>query len=306
LTAVASSGAADILWLDHPDSTDVASVGAKAAHLSRLAALGSVPPGFSLTAGARARTGSALHLSPELRASLARAYAGLAAMTGAETPRVAVRSSAIDEDGPLASFAGQHETYLNISGVEAVVAAVERCWASARSEHALTYRRQHGLPLDDIRLSVLVQQLVPADVSAVMFSANPVSGRRDEIVVTASWGLGESIVGGTVTPDSWVVSKDTLAIVDRRPGDKRRMTVAVDGGTREVDVPRLLAKQPSLTDEQVIEMAVLSLQLERQMGWPVDVESAWAQRHHYLLQCRPITALGRTSGLEDDRLEPAA
>jgi pyruvate,water dikinase len=207
------------------------------------------------------------------------------------TPAVAVRSSALDEDGLAASFAGQHETVLNVSGLSAVLAAIGRCWASFVSERALAYRRQHGLTALPGRLAVLVQELVPADVAAVLFSANPISRRRDEIVITASWGLGESIVGGSVTPDTYIVRKGCLSIVSRQLGQKSQMTVAVPGGTREVVVPRLLRGRLTLSDEQAVELARLALRLEVVMSWPVDIECAYAADRLYLLQCRPVTTL---------------
>src|SRR5512147_1511056 len=184
----------------------------------------------------------------------------------------AVRSSAVDEDGSTASFAGQHETYLNIVGADAIIQAVTRCWESARSEHALDYRRQQGLSVKRPQLAVLVQQLVAADVAAVVFSANPVTGNRDEVMINASWGLGESIVGGTVMPDTFVVRKSDLAVINRMIADKQYMTVSAPGGTQEVDVPRFLRTEASLNDEQAIEMAKLALILERTMEHPVDVE----------------------------------
>jgi phosphoenolpyruvate synthase/pyruvate phosphate dikinase len=204
---------------------------------------------------------------------------------------VAVRSSAADEDGAAASFAGQHETYLNIVGAEAIIQAVTRCWESARSERALEYRRQQGLSVDRLQLAVLVQQLIASDVSAVVFSANPITSGRDEIMINASWGLGESIVGGTVTPDTFIVRKADLAITSRTIADKHRMTISVPGGTREVDVPHFLRTQASLNDEQVIEAAQLALTLDATMNCPVDVECAYAGGKLYLLQCRPITTL---------------
>ena len=169
--------------------------------------------------------------------------------------------------------------------------AVVRCWGSARTERAVEYRRQKGLALDSARLAVLVQHLVPADVSAVVFSANPVTGDRKEILINASWGLGESIVGGTVTPDAYVVTRNELALSERRISEKRRMTVAVPGGTREVEVPGFLRDQASLGEDQVAEVAGLALALEEEMGWPVDLECAYAGGRLYLLQCRPVTAL---------------
>jgi phosphoenolpyruvate synthase/pyruvate phosphate dikinase len=282
-----------IVWLGDLDAHDVALVGAKAAHLSRLATAHLIPAGFVLTAAASMRGGENEPLTPELRRALADAYAELAQRTGSIEPSVAVRSSAIDEDGPTASFAGQHETLLNVHGVDALLAAVEQCWASARSPQALAYRRLHGLGTDRIALAVLVQALVRADVSGVAFSANPVNGDRSEAVVTASWGLGESIVGGTVTPDTWHIARHTLDLIACRPGDKRRMTIAVPGGTREVDVPRLLREQPSLSEEQARAAATLALELEGAFGWPVDIEFALAGDQLYLLQARPITTLGR-------------
>jgi pyruvate,water dikinase len=138
---------------------------------------------------------------------------------------------------------------------------------------------------------VLVQQLVASDVSAVVFSANPITGNRDEVVINASWGLGESIVGGTVTPDTFIVHKSDLAVVQGVIANKQRMTVSASGGTHEVEVPRFLRNEASLNGEQVLEMAKLALTLEVTMEHPVDVECAYAGGELYLLQCRPITTL---------------
>jgi phosphoenolpyruvate synthase/pyruvate phosphate dikinase len=277
----------NLLWLGDPQSFDVAVVGGKAANLSRLARLyHRVPDGFSIPV---TLMNEAHPL--ELRGDIERAISDLMACHSLPELVAAVRSSAVDEDGATASFAGQHETYLNIVGADSIVAAVTRCWESARSERALDYRRRQGLSVERLHLAVLVQQLVASDVSAVVFSANPVTGSRDEIVINASWGLGESIVGGTVTPDIFVVRKTDLAITGRTIVNKQRMTVAVAGGTNEVTVPRFLRDQASLSDEQVIEMAQLALTLEATMGFPVDVECASAGGKLYLLQCRPITTL---------------
>ena len=142
-----------------------------------------------------------------------------------------------------------------------------------------------------MQLAVLVQELVASDVSAVVFSANPITGSRDEIVINASWGLGESIVGGTVTPDMFIVRKSDLVVINRVIADKQHMTVSVPGGIHEVDVPRFLRETASLNDEQVIEMARLALTLEVTMEHPVDVECAYTGGELYLLQCRPITTL---------------
>ncbi len=275
----------NIVWLDEPQAQDLSLVGGKVASLSKLAIEFRVPHGFCVTT--LAYQNAAAHLTEEVT----RAYQALAERSGSAQPSVAVRSSAVDEDGSAASFAGQHETYLNIRGADAVNEAVVRCWQSARSERALAYRRQQGLANADVKLAVLVQQLVASDVSAVVFSANPVTGSRDEVMINASWGLGESIVGGTVTPDTFVVSKSNLQVMERALAEKTRMTVAVEGGTREVDVPRILRAQPSLMDEQAVEMARLAITLEATMGYAVDIECAFAGGQLYLLQCRPITTL---------------
>ena len=277
----------NLLWLGDPKSFDAALVGGKAANLSRLARLyHRVPDGFCIPAtlmdGAHP-----LDLRSEITASIS----DLMACHRLPELIVAVRSSAVDEDGATASFAGQHETYLNIVGADAIIQAVTRCWESARSERALEYRRQQGLSMERPQLAVLVQQLVASDVSAVVFSANPVTGSRDEVMINASWGLGESIVGGTVTPDTFVVRKSDLAITSRSIADKQHMTVSTPGGTREVEVPRFLRAQASLNDAQIVEMAKLALTLEVTMEHPVDIECAYAGGELYLLQCRPITTL---------------
>jgi pyruvate,water dikinase len=225
----------------------------------------------------------------ELRGAIDRAIADLMACHSLPDFVAAVRSSAIDEDGLAASFAGQHESYLNVVGAEEIIQAVARCWESAHSERAMAYRRHQSLPLEQVQLAVLVQQLVAADVSAVAFSANPVTGDRDEVIINASWGLGESVVGGSVTPDTFIMRKTDLGVKQRAIADKARMTVSVPGGTREVDVPRFLRLEAVLSVEQVAEIAQLAINLEATMGWPVDVECAYAAGQLYLLQCRPIT-----------------
>ncbi|MCB9432217.1 MAG: PEP/pyruvate-binding domain-containing protein [Ardenticatenaceae bacterium] len=277
----------NLLWLGDPKSFDAALVGGKVANLSRLArAYHRVPDGFCIPA-------TVLHeMHPsDLYDDVVTAVSALMACHGLAELVTAVRSSAVDEDSADASFAGQHETYLNIVGVEAIVQAIAQCWESAHSERALAYRRQQGLASERPQIAVLVQQLVAADSSAVVFSANPITGSRDEIMINASWGLGESIVGGTVTPDTFVVSKSDQTISSRIIADKQHMTVSVPGGTSEVDVPRFLRSQASLNDEQVLEMAQLALTLEQAMGYPVDIECAYAGGELYLLQCRPITTL---------------
>ena len=277
----------NLLWLGDPKSFDSSLVGGKAANLSRLARMyHRVPDGFSLPVTVM----DEVH-PLDLRDEIICAISDLMNCHRLPDFIAAVRSSAVDEDGATASFAGQHETYLNIVGADAIIQAVTRCWESAQSGHALDYRRQQGLSVKRPQLAVLVQQLIAAEVAAVVFSANPITGNRDEVMINASWGLGESIVGGTVTPDTFIVRKSDLAIVQRIIADKQRMTVSAPSGTHEVDVPRFLRNTSSLNDEQVIETAKLALTLEATMEHPVDVECAYAGGELYLLQCRPITTL---------------
>ncbi len=284
----------DIVWIEPGNGLDHALVGGKAANLSHLAAGHRVPPAFCLPTTAFARwLPSGAHtvsaLPAELYAQLAAAYQQLAARCGSPELRVAVRSSAVDEDGACYSYAGQHTTYLNVVGLAPVAQAVLACWASARSAHALAYRQQHGLATDNIHMAVIVQQLIPADVSAILFSANPVTSCPTEIVINASWGLGESLVNGAVTPDMLVIRKDDLAVLSYQLGHKGTMTVPAPVGTHQLPTPRWLRTQPALTPAQILELAQLALTLETHMGWPVDVECCYRHGVLYLLQCRPIT-----------------
>ena len=285
----------DLLWLGEATADDFALMGRKAGHLSRLAASYHVPPGFCLTTAAYVQAKddpcSCIPRSSQLYRKVQIAYEDLAERAEVAEVGVAVRSSAVDEDGDGASFAGQHETYLNVRGAECVAEAVVCCWESAHAQRALAYRQRQGLDDDGIRLAVLVQQMVVADISAVAFSANPVTGNQDEIVINASWGLGESIVGGTVTPDTYTIAKAAWTIGPRQVADKQRMTVAVPGGTSEVNVPALLRRQPVLDEARILQIGDLAARLANHMGCPVDIECAYEGEQLYLLQCRPITAL---------------
>jgi len=277
----------NLLWLGDPKSFDVALVGGKAANLSRLARMyHRVPDGFSLPVTVMDEAHP-----HDLQNEISAAISDLMACHSLPDFIAAVRSSAVDEDGATASFAGQHETYLNVVGADEILQSIIRCWESARSERALEYRRQQGLSVEHAQIAVLVQQLIASDVSAVVFSANPVTGNRDEVLINASWGLGESIVGGTVTPDTFAVRKSDMQITQRMIADKELMTVSAPKGTHEVEVPRFLRNEASLGDEQVIEMAKLAKTLETTLEHPVDIECAYANGQLYLLQCRPITTL---------------
>jgi rifampicin phosphotransferase len=204
---------------------------------------------------------------------------------------MAVRSSATAEDLPGASFAGQHDSFLNVEGPEAVVAAVKRCWASLWNPRAITYRRRQGMDAPEVAIAVVVQRMVVAERAGVLFTANPLDHRRDRMLLSASWGLGEAVVGGEVTPDQWVLDAGSGEILNRRIADKRVMTVREASGTATRDMPEYLRMAPALDDELVVELAGLGRSAAVAFGSPQDIEWTWAEGRFYLVQSRPITAL---------------
>ena len=221
----------------------------------------------------------------EISAAISAAYANL------KDAPVAVRSSATAEDLPEASFAGQQDTYLNMIGEAAVQQAVKRCWASLWTARAIAYRGKQNIAPADVALAVVVQELVPADAAGVMFTANPLNGRRDQVVINAAWGLGEAVVSGTVTPDSITVDKLTGRPVQRETVEKLVMTVRTDSGTREQPVPNRLKKVPVLNDAQVRKLSRLGLEIEKLYAAPMDIEWALAKDKFAIVQARPITSL---------------
>jgi pyruvate,water dikinase len=202
-----------------------------------------------------------------------------------------VRSSATAEDLPGMSFAGQLETYLNVRGVDAVLVAVKRCWASLWTGRVIDYRRRQGIRSEDVSIAVVVQRLVLAEAAGVAFTANPVTGARDELMINAAWGLGEAIVSGRVTPDTIVIRKPDGAIVSQEIADKETMTVRTPEGTREEPVPAHRHKQAALEPAQAAELAQLGTQIEKLYGEAMDIEWALCEGQIFILQARPITAL---------------
>src|SRR5215211_5622356 len=205
---------------------------------------------------------------------------------------VAVRSSATAEDLPQASFAGQQDTYLNVIGVESLLDAVRNCWASLWTDRAVSYRATNGIDPHGVRLAVVVQRMVDASVAGVLFTANPVTGKRRQAVIDASPGLGEAVVSGMVNPDHFVANPATGEIVERRLGDKRVAVMAGSGsGTERVELASG-EDRTSLSDDQVLALAKLGARVEEHYGTPQDTE--WAIDDNgglWLLQARPITTL---------------
>ena len=210
---------------------------------------------------------------------------------GRDTP-VAVRSSATAEDLPYASFAGQQDTYLYVIGAGPVLDAVRRCWASLWSDRAVVYRATNGIDHRAVRIAVAIQRMVMSEIAGVLFTANPVSGRRRQAVIDASPGLGEAVVSGAVNPDHFVVDTSTGEILERRLGDKRfEVRSAPGGGTRHVERPAS-AGTACITDDQVRALAALGDRVEAHYGAPQDTEWAIdAEGKLWLTQARPITTL---------------
>ncbi len=206
---------------------------------------------------------------------------------------VAVRSSATAEDLPDLSFAGQQDSYLNVRGESALLTALRSCWSSLWNARAISYREQKGISHRDVAMAVVVQTMVPADVAGILFTANPATGDRSEIIINASFGLGEAIVSGQVTPDSYLLNRDDLEVKQTIIGTKDKMTVSMTGqGTTALAVTEGKRKQSSLTDAMLNELAALGLKVEFLFeGIPQDIEWALVNDKFYLLQSRPITSL---------------
>lgn len=205
-------------------------------------------------------------------------------------PLVAVRSSATSEDSKAASFAGQNETFLDVCGEANLVDAVKRCWASLFVARSIFYRVQNHFDHLKSFIAVVVQAMVPSEVSGVMFSIDPVTNNKSRVVIETVWGLGEYIVQGKVTPDHYEVNKTDLFITDRKFVDQKVMLVRKVGAeTKEVKVPKSKQEIRKINDEQIKRLAELSIALEKHYFFPQDSEFAVAHGEVFLVQTRPIT-----------------
>jgi pyruvate,water dikinase len=270
----------------------VALVGGKSAHLGDLRAAGfPVPPGFAVTERAldvSSPEAAERGLEDEVAAQIREAYARL----GDDAP-VAVRSSAIAEDGADASFAGVQDTYLWIRGADEVLHAVARCWASYFNDEAVAYRSNHAGAAPG--MSVAVQAMVDARVAGVMFTLNPVTGDPSCIAIDASYGLGVTIVGGEVTPDSFLVSKVTREILRSDVGAKAVECVAdpVRGETVTREVEQERRERLCLEESEVLRLAELGRAVEKHYGCAQDLEWALEGDDLWLLQSRAETVWAR-------------
>jgi pyruvate,water dikinase len=257
-------------------------VGGKGLSLGRLAQAGlPVPPGFCITTHAYRQFGSA-SLSPEseLGVAIATAYRTLGAGL------VAVRSSAVGEDGSELSFAGQQETILGVEGEPDICEAVARCWASLRTERAVAYRKKQGIGEEGLAMAVVVQRLVPAESAGVLFTRDPLDPTGQRLLIEASWGLGESVVSGRVQPDRFHLDRATGKVLERHIGSKSEQVTARG---RE-DVPADMRARACLEEPQLTALTELARRVEEHYREPRDIEWAWAGGTLWLLQARPITA----------------
>ena len=260
---------------------DDALFGSKAVSLGEAARAGlPLPPGVALAGSVVEAVASGDEGAIETVAKAVRPLGG----------PLAVRSSAVDEDGADASFAGQHLTLLNVPSANEVGTALREIWWSANSDSAITYRQRVGLFVRP-SVGVVVQALLDPDVAGVMFTQNPVTG-ADERVIEASWGLGEAVVAGLVIPDSFRVARSG-EVLERRAGMKKvAIRTLPEGGTVERDVDPELVERLCLDDGQLAELSGLAGRCEQVYGPARDIEWAFAGGSLYLLQCRAVTRAG--------------
>jgi pyruvate,water dikinase len=208
-----------------------------------------------------------------------------------KTTSVAVRSSATAEDGSLAAWAGQLDSFLN-TNKKTLYINIQKCWASLFTPRAIFYRFQKKMENQKISVSVVVQKLIPSEVSGVAFSVHPVTQDRNQMIIEAGFGLGEAIVSGSITPDSYVLEKDILSLLDKNYYPQEEMVVrSLKGATLRKKVPAKIKNKPKLTDSEIITLAKIILLIEKHYGFPVDVEWAFYKKKFYVLQSRPITTL---------------
>lgn len=320
----------NVLWFDELHRADVNLVGGKSSSLGELTSLAGIPVpyGFATTAHAYRyfmevtglndqvnallasitdyEDSDELHaacvkirelitnaeMPSDLAQNIAQAYQQLAKKMEQTNPFVAIRSSATAEDLPDASFAGQQDSYLNVRGQADVIKRVQQCYASLFTDRATYYRHKQNFPYEKVALSAAVQMMVFSKSSGIMFSVNVATGDDTKVIIDGIWGLGEYIVQGTVTPDDFLVDKETMKIVSKTINNKDIELVRLpDGGVEEQKVPAEIAEKPVLTDEQVLELAGYAKKIEEHYGCYMDMEFALDKNTNklWMVQARPET-----------------
>lgn len=316
----------NVLWLEEIKKEDIVSVGGKGASLGEMTSIGlPVPTAFVVTAQAFrrflvesgieetlfrrldrldvddtdaleavARDAQDLVLNVGIPEQIRDDITGAYSRMGEGGMIVAVRSSATAEDLPEASFAGQQETFLNIKGDADLLEAVQKCWASLYGERAIYYRSKQGFDDRSVNIAVVVQQLIPSEKAGVLFTSHPVTG-EPLTIIEGSWGLGEAVVSGSVSPDKYVFDLRTERVVDRLIAEKE-IAILADGGkgTKIVDLTPEQRDAAVLSDEEVARLSMLGKIAEDHYGIPQDIEWAIVEKEFFILQSRPITTIKRS------------
>ncbi|MCL2687966.1 MAG: phosphoenolpyruvate synthase [Methanobrevibacter sp.] len=239
-------------------------------------------------------------ISEDISTLIVEAYNVLSEQVGEENVLVAIRSSATAEDLPEASFAGQQDTFLNIQGANSVIEYVRKCWASLFEARAIFYREENNFEHSKVYIAVVVQEMVAAEKAGVMFTVNPSTG-EDVALIEGSWGLGEAVVSGSVTPDTYYVDKKNNNVLDFSVADKKVMFEKLDSGeTKQVDVPENLRKKRVLSENELIELTEMGKRIQKHYNAPQDTEWAFHNKKLHMLQSRPITTLDDAEGLGNE------
>lgn len=203
---------------------------------------------------------------------------------------VAVRSSATAEDSSVASWAGELESYLNTTR-ENLLGNVKKCWASLFTPRAIVYRNEKGLRNTHVSVAVVVQKMVQSEVAGITFTVHPVTEDRNQMIIEACWGLGEMIVGGQVTPDSYVIDKSAAAIIDVNVAEQDEMLVRHGNGNKRAAVPSEKKSKQKFDVGEIMAIAKICERIERHYGFPCDIEWGFEKGKFYIVQSRPITTL---------------
>ncbi|MEM3454955.1 MAG: phosphoenolpyruvate synthase [Candidatus Micrarchaeia archaeon] len=227
----------------------------------------------------------------EIANQIIEAYSQLKNRTGSKIEYVAVRSSATAEDVPSASFAGQQASFLNIYGDQALIDAVKRCWASLFTPRAIYYRVQQGFEHSKVKIAVVVQHMVQSEKSGVFFTVDPVSQDPNKMVIEAAFGLGETVVSGAVTPDTYIINKSTLDIIHKHIAKQEWMLIKSENANVKLGIKAEYQNMQKLEDEKIIELAKIGREIEKHYKWPQDIEWASEGGRLFIVQSRPVTTL---------------